>query len=312
MRADIEQLVWQAKCAANIRSWKFVLLNLCSHANLEGNAFPGVTTIVRETGYSGKAVIDALTGLEALGIIKKSGKCGERKRVDIYNILGVFQHVDKLAGNVDKSSNSEVSSCLQLDPPPANSELSSFNGELSSGFNGELSSGRINLYKHNKKLVSKLVSMPPNSEVSSPLVDNSRETTPGGAKETSGRPSPHGATRRMEAGRNNIAQAAAKFDWKEHPYLEWRRLLMTDGFKPTTREGRVAAECFCWEMGASIIEAGRFGDYNASRKWGAISAQLNVRDLIRGWIRKWKKTDPDGYFDEQQARRQKCQQMSTI
>jgi len=53
-----------------------VLLCLASHAGQDGKAWPGITTIARETGYTRKAAIDAIRKLERLGYIRVERTAG--------------------------------------------------------------------------------------------------------------------------------------------------------------------------------------------------------------------------------------------
>ena len=286
MHANFEKAVWTAPCHPKIRCWKFVLLNLCYHANAEGEAFPGITTIARETGYSAKAVGDALVGLEQMGIIKLKGRCGQRQRVSVYDITGVSTNVDKLA-------NAEVSSALT----GFNTELSSFNTELSSkkgtvntelsSPNTELSSGRSIL--GNNKLVSKLVSSGANAEVSSAFVDNSKKPVRNHSAE--GSPTPHGPQPRQ-----NGNEGGAKPDY--------RALVRTPGWKPKTDEARRYCMLHCYNLGASRAEAEEFIRHNAIRKWTCCEYGT-VNDAAKSWVAKWRKDYPDSFAAERERRQAK-------
>lgn len=63
----------------------------------------------------------------------------------------------------------------------------------------------------------------------------------------------------------------------------------------------------CWElvysMGATKEEADAFCLYNNTRKWSAISATCSVKTLAVSWIKHFKRTDPEGWFEEQRRRR---------
>ena len=283
MHANFEKAVWTAPCHPKIRCWKFVLLNLCYHANAEGEAFPGITTIARETGYSAKAVGDALVGLEQMGIIKLKGRCGQRQRVSVYDITGVSTNVDKLA-------NAEVSSALT----GFNTELSSFNTELSSkkeavntelsSPNTELSSGRSIL--GNNKLVSKLVSSGGNAEVSSAFVDNSKKPVRNPPAE--GSPLPHGPRPRQ--------------DGSEKGAVDYRDLVRTPGWKPTTKEARRFCMAHCYALGASREEAEEFIRFNAIRKWTCCECGT-VNDAAKSWVAKWREDYPDSFAAECERRR---------
>jgi hypothetical protein len=284
MHASFEKAVWTASCHPKIRCWKFVLLNLCYHANAEGEAFPGISTIASETGYTARAIKDALAGLEALGIIKLKGRCGQQNRVSVYDITGVLTNVDNLAnGEVSSKKvafNGEVSS--------VNGEVSSkkvaFNGEVSS-VNGEVSSSRSIL--GSKKLVSKLVSSAANGEVSSPFVDNSRKPVRNPPAE--GSPLPHGP----QPGQNG-SEGDAKPDYKA--------LVRTPGWKPKTDEARRYCMLHCYNLGASRAEAEEFIRYNAIRRWTCCECGT-VNDAAKSWVAKWREDYPDSFAAERERRR---------
>lgn len=287
MHANFEKAVWTAQCHPKIRCWKFVLLNLCYHANAEGEAFPGITTIARETGYSAKAVGDALVGLEQMGIIKLKGRCGQRQRVSVYDITGVSTNVDKLA-------NAEVSSALT----GFNTELSSFNTELSSkkeavntelsSPNTELSSGRSILGSN--KLVSKLVSSGGNAEVSSAFVDNSKKPVRNPPAE--GSPSPHGS-RPRQVGNDGGADP------------DYKVLVKTPGWKPKTDEARRYCMLHCYTLGASRAEAEEFIRFNAIRKWTCCKYGT-VNDAAKSWVAKWREDYPDSFAAERERRKREA------
>ena len=266
MHASFEKAVWTASCHPKIRCWKFVLLNLCYHANAEGEAFPGISTIASETGYTARAIKDALAGLETLGIIKLKGRCGQQNRVSVYDITGVSTNVDNLV-------NGEVSS-----------KKGAFNGEVSS-INGEVSSSRSIL--GSKKLVSKLVSSAANGEVSSPFVDNSRKPVRNPPAE--GSPLPHGP----QPGQNGN-EGGAKPDY--------RALVRTPGWKPKTNEARRYCMLHCYNLGASRAEAEEFIRHNAIRKWTCCEYGT-VNDAAKSWVAKWREKEPDA-FDCERERRQ--------
>ena len=283
MHASFEKAVWTASCHPKIRCWKFVLLNLCYHANAEGEAFPGISTIASETGYTTRAIKDALAGLEALGIIKLKGRCGQQNRVSVYDITGVSTNVDNLV-------NGEVSS----KKGGFNTELSSFNTELSSkkeavntelsSPNTELSSGRSIL--GNNKLVSKLVSSAANGEVSSPFVDNSRKPVRNHSAE--GSPPPHGP----QPGQNGN-EGGAKPDYGA--------LVRTPGWKPKTNEARRYCMLHCYNLGASRSEAEEFIRFNAIRKWTCCECGT-VNDAAKSWVAKWREDYPDSFAAERERR----------
>ena len=276
MRADLEKIVWAADCHPKIRSWKFTLLNLCHHANAQGEAFPGVATIAKETGYSSKAVVDALAGLESIGIIRMKGHCGQRQRVSVYDITGVSTNVDNLA-------NGEVSSCLQ----GFNSELTSkkepFNSELSSP-NSELSSDRSIL---GNKEVSKLVSVAANSEVTSPFVNNAKKPMQNPPAE--GSSLPHGSRPRQVGN-----------DCGADP--DYKALVKTPGWKPKTDEARRYCMLHCYTLGASRAEAEEFIRYNAIRRWTCCKYGT-VNDAAKSWVAKWREDYPDSFAAERERRK---------
>ena len=280
MRADLEKIVWAAECHPKIRSWKFTLLNLCHHANTDGDSFPSVGKIAKETGYSTKAVSDALAGLESMEIIRQNGRCGTRRRVTVYNITGIFKNVHNLA-------NSEMSSCLQLPNgelisknPPPNAELASPNGEVSLDRN---ILGR-------KKEVSKLVCVAANSEVSSPFVDK--------AEKTSGMPTSGGASPQRGA----IAPSARNDGAVEPTEEELKQLVKTPGWKPKGEQARRYCMAHCYMLGASRNEAERFVRYNAIRKWTCCDYGT-VNDAAKEWVAKWREDYPDDFFAERERRK---------
>ena len=283
MHANFEKAVWTASCHPKIRCWKFVLLNLCYHANAEGEAFPGISTIASETGYTARAIKDALAGLEALGIIKLKGRCGQQNRVSVYDITGVSTNVDNLV-------NGEVSSKKGA----FNGEVSSINGEVSSkkgAFNGEVSSvnGEVSSSRSilgSKKLVSKLVSSAANGEVSSPFVDNSRKQVRNHSAE--GSPPPHGARPRQE-GKEEGARP------------DYRALVRTPGWKPKTQEARRFCMAHCYALGASREEAEEFIRFNAIRKWTCCECGT-VNDAAKSWVAKWREDYPDSFAAERERR----------
>lgn len=267
MRADLEKIVWAAECRADIRSWKFVLLNLCHHANAEGKAFPSVATVARECGYSAKAVISSLEGLQGLGIITRTGGCGQKKRVGVYDVGGILTGVHKL-GNGEVSSplkppNGEVGSPLK----PPNSEVSSKkpapNSELTSA-NSEVSSHRSIL--GNKELVSKLVSAGANSELTSPLVHKSGAVAP--------------------------------------PARDYGSLVRTVGWKPATDEDRRAVAKHCFELGADKDQATKFIRFNAIRRWTCCEYGT-VNDAAKEWVEKWREDSPEEFFAEAKRRKRR-------
>ena len=287
MRADLEKIVWAATCHPRIRSWKFTLLNLCHHANPNAEAYPSVATVARETGYSAKAVIDALAGLEGLGIIRRTGGCGARKRVGVYSLAGIFTSVHNLA-------NGEVSSCLQN----PNSEVSS----VEKGFNGEVSSPNSELSSHrsiigNKKLVSKLVSSGGNSEVTSPFVDNGGKAGQNHPAEVS--LPPHGPEPRQ------VAPSA-----RNDAGAEYVKLMKTPGWKPRTDAERRWAMAHCYALGASRGEAEKFIRYNAIRKWTNCE-YATVNDLAKEWVDNWRESLPEEFYAERK-RRQRADATRTL
>ena len=249
-----------------------MLLNLCHHANGQGEAYPSVSLVARETGYSAKAVITAFGGLEACGIIRRVGACGDKKRVTVYSILGIEAHVHNLAnGEVSAplgGFNGEVSS--------GNGEVSSeregSNGELSSG-NGELSSGRSIL--GNNTSVSGLVSGDGNGEVSTPFVHKSD----GGG---SGAPS--------------VAPSARN---------EYEELVRRPGWKPVTDMDRRACARLCFDLGANKEQATRFVRYNAIRRWTCCDYGC-VLDAAKEWVAHWREDDPESFWAEANRRRAAC------
>ena len=293
MRADLEKIVWAAECDPKRRAWKFVLLNLCHHANPEGEAYPSVATVMRETGYSNRAVADALTGLEELGIIRRTGGCGQRRRVSVYLLTGIFTNVHNLA-------NGELSSHER----GFNGELISVNGELSSKkgpFNGELISPNGELSSHRSilgsksKLVSKLVSGAPNSELTSPFVDNSEKA--GQNPPAEGSPPPHGPEPRQ------VAPSARNEAEGNRAGQDHERLLKTPGWKPKTDLDRRWCMYRCYTLGASRDEAEKFVRYNAIRRWTKCE-YATVNDLAKQWVDKWREDEPDEWLAERKRRRE--------
>ena len=286
MHANFEKAVWTAQCHPKIRCWKFVLLNLCYHANAEGEAFPGITTIARETGYTERAVKDALAGLEALGIIKLKGRCGQQNRVSMYDITGVSTNVDNLI-------NGEVSS-----------KKRPFNGEVSS-VNGEVSSSRSILGSN--KLVSKLVSSAANGEVSSPFVDNSKKPVRNPPAE--GSPSPHGPWPRQNGSKEGRVprkvEASDLFPQAAKP--DYLKLCAKLGWKPNdpaqtppedAELARRAVVTCAYREGLSMEEAKKFLQYNAKMKWNAIDQANCVKDLAKAFLEAWKRRDRDAFWEE--------------
>ena len=279
MNAELTKRVWAAKCHPKIRSWKFVLLNLCYHANAYGEAFPGISTIADESGYTKRAVIDALAGLEAMGIIRQKGHCGQRKRVTVYDI-------SRLSTSVDNLAKGEVSSPLELFNGEVSSKKGPFNGEVSSS-NGEVSSPRSIL---GSKEVSKLVSIGGNGEVSSPFVDNSEKA--GQNPPAEGSPPPHGSEPGKDApsARNDGGKADRK------------RLMKTVGWKPKTDLDRQHCMYLCYMLGADHDEATRFVRFNAIRHWTCCEYGT-VHDAAKQWVEAWRERDPQGWLAELERRR---------
>ena len=279
MRADLEKIVWAAECHPKIRSWKFTLLNLCHHANTDGDSFPSIGTVARETGYSAKAVCDALAGLESMGIIRRSGQCGMRKRVTIYNITGIFTNVHNLA-------NIEMGSCLQLSNSEVSSKKQPPNIELTSP-NIELTSNRNIL---GNKEVSKLVCAAVNSEVTSPFVDKPRKT--------SGMPTSGGASPQRGA----IAPSARNDGAVEPSEEKYRQLVKTPGWKPKSNNDRRFCMAHCYMLGASRDEAAKFIRFNAIRKWTCCNFGT-VNDAAKEWVAKWCEDYPDDFHAERERRK---------
>lgn len=284
MHATFEKAVWTAQCHPKIRCWKFVLLNLCYHANAHGEAYPGVATIAKETGYSAKAVSDALAGLEGLGIIRIKGHCGSRLRVSVYDITGVSTNVDNLA-------NGELTSCLQNFNSELTSKKGPSNSELTSP-NDELSSDRSIL---GNKEVSKLVCVGANSELTSPFVDNS--TKPVRNHSAEGSPPPHGARPRQE-GKEEGAEP------------DYRALVKTPGWKPKTDQARRFCMAHCYTLGASRAEAEEFIRYNAIRRWTCCECGT-VNDAAKAWVARWRENNPDA-FDCERERRKRMDASRTL
>ena len=284
MRADLEKIVWAATCHPKIRSWKFTLLNLCHHANTAGEAYPSIAKIAQETGYSQKAVIDAVAGLESLGIIRKSGSCGMRKRVSVYLLTGLSTNVHKLA-------NGEMSSCLQNPNSEVSSVENGFNGEVSSP-NSEVSSCRNII---GIKKVSKLVCAGANSEVTSPFVDKSQKAGQNNSAE--GSLPPHGSGPRQIApsARNDGTPSAS--DEPDYP-----KLVRTPGWKPSTIPEREYCMYHCYTLGASRSEAEEFVRFNAIRRWTCCDYGT-VNDAAKAWVKKWQSDYPDDYWAERNRRR---------
>ena len=285
MRADLEKIVWAAPCDPKRRSWKFVLLNLCHHANATAEAFPSVAKIIEETGYSNKAVSDALTGLEALGLISRTGSCGARNRVTVYSLAELSTHVDNLANN-------EVRSRLKKFNGELTSKKEAVNGELTSP-NGELSSHRSIL---GRKSVGKLVCTAANGELTSRYVDNSGK-----------------------AGQNHSAEGSpftrqnkvTEIGYDAGGYL---RLCGEYGFKPNDRdlipnkaamkEARRAVVACAMREGASLDQAKRFLRWNAGKKWKGIDNAVSVKDLAKLWVDQWKAKSFEEWAEEQHRRRE--------
>ena len=299
MRADLERIVWETECHPSIRSWKFTLLNLCHHANSSGEAYPSVATVARETGYSQKAVIDALAGLESLGIVRRTGGCGTKNRVAVYSLDGVETCVRGLAKHevssplkavgdpakhevssplktVHNSAKHEMSSCSQLFKHEVSSKNGGFNSELSSP-NSEVSSGRSIL---GIKEVSKLVSGGGKHELISGFVDNSQSA---GGKE--GTPAASGSP-------------------------DYKALVKTPGWKPRTDPDRRYCMYHCYTLGASREQAERFIRYNAVRRW-ANAEFATINDLAKEWIGNWASDRPDEY-DAERRRRRKASATRTL
>ena len=279
MLVDLTKRVWAAECHPKIRCWKFVLLNLCYHANPCCEAYPSVATMASESGYTTRAVIDALNGLERLGIIRRKGHCGQRQRTTVYDLT-------ELSTNVHNLANGEVSSCLQLSNGEVTSKKTRFNGEVSSA-NGEVSSHRSIL---GRKEVSKLVSGGANGEMTSPLVDNSEKT--------SGKPTTGGHSAQREA----IAPSARKEGDAATGDDKRRKLVKTPGWRPMTDGDRRHCMLHCMALGANRKEAEKFIRYNAVRRWTCCECGT-VNDAAKEWIAKWRETCPDEFAAERERRK---------
>lgn len=245
-----------------------MLLNLCHHANAEGEAFPSVATVAKETGYSPKAVITALEGLRSLGIVTRAGRCGQRNRVGVYSVCGVLTSVHNLA-------NGEVTTPLK----PPNGEVSSAegapNGELTSA-NGEVNSHRSIL--GNKKSVSKLVSEGANGEVTSTFVHNSG-----------------GGPTFAPSARNEGTPAASSDE-------EYAAKVRTPGWKPKTDLDRRYCAALCFTLGANRDQAQRFVRFNAIRRWTCCEYGT-VNDAAKQWVEKWQEDEPEAYWAERKRRK---------
>lgn len=272
MRADLEQIVWTAACHPKIRSWKIVLLNLCYHANAAGETYPSATKVAQETGYSLKAVVEAIAGLERLGIVEKKGACGMRNRVSVYSLSGLSTNVHKLA-------NGEVSSCLQDFNSELSSKKSGFNSELSSP-NSELSSSR-NILGNNK--VSKLVSSGANSELTSTFVDKSKNEP---------------KKRQDEVAPSALYDGASSTSGKP----DYKTLVKSIKWKPATQQDRMYCMYHCYTLGADRNQAETFIRYNAIRKWDCCEFGT-VNDAAKQWVAKWRKTNPREFWAERARRR---------
>ena len=273
MRTDLEKIVWAAECHPKVRSWKIVLLNLCHHANPEGAAYPSTGVIAKETGYSRKAVSDALDGLERLEIIRKTGGCGYHNKVTIYSLTGILTAVHNLA-------NCEVTTQLRNLNCEVSSKKSPLNCEVTSP-NCEVSSHRSIL---GRKEVSKLVCTAANCEVTTQFVHNAQK---GGEK-----------------GEPSVAPPARKEGTPAASGGEgYAQKVRTPGWIPMTDEDRRFCMQHCYEGGASREQAERFIRYNAVRRWTCCSRGGTVNDAVKEWIARWKDESPEEYWAERNRRR---------
>ena len=275
MRADLQKIVWEARFPARVRSWKFVLLNLCHHANAAGEAFPSVSLIVRETGYSKKAVLDALEGLRLAGLIARTGACGSRNRVGVYDVNGLSTAVHNFA-------NGKVSTPLAETNGVVSTPLKASNGVLSSP-NGVLSTPRSIL---GNKRVSKLVSGGANGVVSTPFVHNS------GGGGASGEPSVAPSARKEGTPSASVPGGAP----------DYFRLLRTVGWKPRQDADRRACAARCFEIGADSEQAKAFVRFNAIRRWTCCEYGT-VNDAAKAWVEKWKDDEPEAFWAERNRRK---------
>ena len=298
MRQDLEQIVWGAECAASKRSWKYVLLNLCYHANGEMVAFPSVRTIMKETGYSNKAVLEALAGLSECGIIRRIGTVTAGGKVAKYHLQGVLINVDNLAtGELSSKSTGELVSIEK----GQTGELSSKTGELSSK-TGELSSTRSILNILSSMSGSRAAGCGAGGE-------NCSQLSGEGVRALLRQPTgvalpPAAAAGEIQMLARERANSGGRVLCTGEEWEKMCRKMKTPGWKPKTDLERRYAYALCVLAGASREEAGRFVRYNAKMHWH-ICDYGTVNDAVKEWVERWKDKDPLAYHDERARRREK-------
>ena len=314
MRTDMWNVLEPIHVDPARKSWKDVLRNLVFHANLEGCAWPSVATIRAETGYkSNKAIIDALAGLKAAGIItpmQGSPTKGGRGHPTRWSINNLSNGVHKLTTNAgmaerDTQSNGEVTSHIE-----GKGEVTSTKGEVTS-VKGEVTSHEIIRIR---KEVSGLVSTGPNSEVTSSNVDNSPKAGKNASAE--GSPPPHGSRPRQVApSARNEGRAPRQMDIQDlFPEIkpDYLALCSKLGWRPNdpkqtppedTELARRAIVACAYREGLSPDEAKKFLRYNAKRKWSSIDQANCVKDLAKEFCEAWRRRDNDAYWEEVKRRR---------
>ena len=328
MRTDLWSILEPVPVDPARKSWKDVLRNLVFHANIEGLAWPSVATIREETGYkSDKAVIAALAGLRAAGIIsptQDSPAGGGRGKTTRWSINDLSKNVDKLKttrgmAERDTVQKGEVTSPFVgiVNPDMVQKgEVTSKKGEVTSK-KGEVTSARI--YNRNKKEVSELVCMGQKGELTSPFVDNSpKSASAEGAVEPQ-------RTERAEvapSARNDVAANRARGKGEPRqmraedlfPDLrpDYLALCSRLGWRPNDPKqtpagdadlARRAIVTCAYREGLSPSEAKRFLTYNAKTRWKAIDQANCVKDLAKEFCEAWRRRDNDAYWDEIKRRR---------
>lgn len=324
MRTDLWSILEPIAVDPARKSWKDVLRNLVFHANTSGCAWPSVATIRMETGYkSNKAIIDALAGLKASGIIypMKGTPVGPgRGRVTKWVLNNLSTYVHKLEDNAetterDTTSKGEVTSHIEkkVKSLPKKGEVTSQKGEVTSH----------EIYI-NKKEVSKSVCIGRKGEVTSHPVDNSPEA--GQNHSAEGSPAPHEdkAKKIAPSARNDGAVRPAKqpkammieeiFPEAKpvRPPVDYLALCSKLGWKPNdpkqtppeeAEEARRAIVACAYREGLSADQAKRFLRFNAKMRWSAVDQANCVRDLAKEFCEAWKRKDLDAYWAEQDRRR---------
>ncbi|MDQ1817262.1 helix-turn-helix domain-containing protein, partial [Massilia sp. CCM 9210] len=64
---------------------KFVLIALCDNANDQGECYPSITTIAYKCSMGERTVQGHITGLEALGIVRREMRRGRSTIYHIYS-----------------------------------------------------------------------------------------------------------------------------------------------------------------------------------------------------------------------------------